>query len=119
MMPTPKRKTAMFAREAFERKYGGQKFDMDNRLDAMAEAARQKVCETFLQAMEEDAPQTAEETQYLVAGMMIGICCVAASIAGDSDRDHAMVRSGIIEMTPWAVDMMRQILDLPPLSDGN
>lgn len=112
---------ATFELEAFRRKYGATAFDEDSRLDMMAERARQYVIGAFLAAGKDEHPQTGEESQYMAGGMLIGVACIMAATLPQTDEAHAAIRASIIQIAPWAVDMMRQIGDdpLPPLSDGN
>ena len=110
----------MYDREAFAKKYNATAFDENDRLNVLAENARRAVISAFLEN-DQGGALNGEEAQCVIAGLLVGVACVAASHFEQTDQSHAAVRSEMIQMAPWAVDMMRQIGDapMPPLSDNH
>lgn len=101
--------------ETFQRLYDAEPFDPTDRHDMMAETARRMLIDTFRASLQDLDAQSGEDVQAILAGLMVGIACVTACQMPISDQSHAAIRSGVIEMVPFSVDMMRDIINLPPL----
>ncbi|MEL7090224.1 MAG: hypothetical protein AAFN94_00680 [Pseudomonadota bacterium] len=104
---------------SFQRKYNATPFDPTNPTDRIAERSRKLLVKAFAEAGRKIKPGEADDLQAMLAGFLVGQICIIAAHMESSDENHASLRAGIIELVPWAVDMMRSIDDLPPLSDGN
>lgn len=104
--------------EVFRRKYNARAFDDDDPCDAIAEAHRRLVVRTFLDGMEAMHPADGEQMQYAIGGMLIGIVNVAGSMIESTDKAHADLRAGLIQMMPWAVDMHRSMEQKDPLPEA-
>ena len=103
----------------FARLYGAKPFDPDDRQDQIGEAARQLLLSTA-------HPVTAliqggEDMPYLLGGLLVGIVQVlqatATSANGMSEEEiDAAIRSSLLEIAPWAVDMARSAEGKEPLA---
>lgn len=103
---------------AFVRKYGSRAFDADKRGDAVAEAARQAMISAFLIQAGDMGGVSGEDVRFIASGLMVGLACVIAAHVPKTDQSHAQIRSSLLQLSPWAVDMMRSIDGMGPLSDA-
>lgn len=105
--------------DRFAEKYDATPFDPDDPFDALGEAARKIVATAFLESLEKVETRNGDELQAVAGGLLIGLIGCLRACAPPSDETDASIRAGLIELTPWAMDMARSVDDLPPLSDGN
>ena len=94
----------------FEEKYGAPPFDPNDPRDARIEA--------FNTAGRNTEAKTAEDTQDIMGGMLAGLACAMSQQMDTSDMNHAVLRAGLLDLIPWAVDLMRSIDGLPPLPEA-
>jgi hypothetical protein len=106
------------ALEAFRRKYDAQAFDSSDSKDALAEEARRLMIRTASDAELHLKAPDGEHLQYMTGGLLLGLICFAAANMKQTDEAHASLRAGLIQMMPWAIDMMRSIDGRPPLADA-
>lgn len=103
----------------FARLYGAKPFDPDDRQDQIGEAARQLLLSTAhpVTALIQDG----KDMPYLLGGLLVGIVQVlqatASSADGMSEEEiDAAIRSSLLEIAPWAVDMARSAEGKEPLA---
>ena len=101
----------------FAAKYGASPFDPDDPLDDMAEKARKLLVRSFRKNLRDLDATTGEEVQAIAGGMLVGLVGVMAAHLEPTDENHAALRAGLIQLVPWAVDMVRSIDGRPPLAD--
>lgn len=105
-------------RDPFIRKYDATPFDPSDRQEALAENARKILVGAFLESVDGVSAEDGDDLRYILGGLLVGLACVMSSHMRADDQSHAALRSSLIEMTPWAVDMMRSIYDLRPLPEA-
>lgn len=91
-------------------------FNPDDPFDATAEKARRVLISAFLEEL--PCVTDAEQYQAVAAGMLVGLLGVLASMAERTDANDAALRSGMIQLIPWAIDMVRSVegrTSLPPI----
>ena len=101
----------------FAERYNATPFDPNNRGDALSERARVVLVDAFLEALSEVDAKNGEDMQSIASGLLVGLICVMMAQMKTSDESHAALRAGLIELIPWAVDLVRTIDDLPPLPE--
>lgn len=99
-------------------KYDALPFDPDDSRDVLAETGRRMLIETAIAAVETKTAPDGEHLQYLLGGLMVGIVQIAVAHIESDDDGWASVRAAMLQMTPWAVDQARSIVDLPPLPEA-
>ena len=102
----------------FERKYDASPFDPTNPRDARSEAARQIIINSFLAAMDEIKTRTPEDVQDIAGGLFVGLVCIMASHIERTDKNDAHLRAGLMQMIPWAIDLMRDMEGKPLLAEA-
>lgn len=90
-----------------------QAFDPNDPIDARADAVRRIVAEAFIK---HDVTITPENAQATLAGLMVALVGVAAACT--KPEGHRDLVVAIQDMTPWAMNMARDLLGLPQLQDN-
>lgn len=103
----------------FEKKYNASPFDPNDPRDAKTEFARTTLLAAFATVLEECEVETGEDLQDIAGGLLVGLVGVLFCYSVSTDENHASLRAGLLQLLPWAVDMVRSIDNLPPLSDNN
>lgn len=98
-------------------KYGAGLFDPDDPSCARAERARKILCLAFAEAASEIDTPDGEAVRDIAGGLLVGLVGILAAHSHGSDEDYAAIRAGLLQLTPWAVDMVRSINGLPTLVD--
>lgn len=107
------------ARQRFKLKYGATPFDPKDPRDARSERARKVLVGAALASMKKLDARTGEDMQDIAGGLLVGLVGVMFSFMESTDANHAALRASLIQLMPWAVDLVRDMEGLPPLSDGN
>jgi len=95
--------------------YGATPFDENDPLDRMAEQARQTMLTAALSSLAHIDARNGEQLQSVAGGLLVGLVCVVGSMAETTDENHAAMRAGLLQLVPWAIDMMRSMEGLGPL----
>ncbi len=103
---------------AFEERYNVPPFDPNDPRDVMSDTARRIMIRAFQEAMHTVDAQSGEDLQDIMGGLLLGLVCVMSAHMETTDQSHAAIRSSLIRLAPWAVDMMRSFDDLPPLAEA-
>ncbi len=102
----------------FREKYDASPFDPADPRDAKSEAARVILIGAFKDALHTVDAQSGEDVQDIMCGLLLGLVCIVSAHVENNDQSHAAIRSSLIQLAPWAVDMMRSIDGLPPLAEA-
>lgn len=103
----------------FARLYGATAFDPDDRQDQIAEHARKVLIGAVIETDATMQLQDGTDTAYLLGGLLVGIVQVIQATTTGRPRDEidAMIRTSIIQIAPWAVDMARSTERKEPLAN--
>lgn len=102
----------------FAEKYNASPFDPNDPRDVRSEKARRVLVRAFIDSGLHTDASTGEDVQDIAAGLLVGLAGVVMAHSDQSDDNHASIRAGLIQIVPWAVDMVRAVDDLPPLSEA-
>lgn len=103
----------------FAEKYSATPFDANNPRDCRSEKARVILTKAYMEVMDTVPVDTGDDLQDVAGGFLVGLVGILAAQMAKTDANHAALRAGIIQLVPWAVDMVRSMDDLPPISDSN
>lgn len=101
----------------FKIRYNASPFDPNDARDARSERARVILVSAFDRALEEMDAQTGEELQDIAGGLLVGSVGVMQALVTNDDATHRAMRDGMIELIPWAMDLIRDMQGLAPLED--
>lgn len=102
---------------AFERLYGATALDPADRQDQIAELARRTLIDAARRTGATMQVRGGEDLPFLLGGLMVGVVQVIQATAGEGPKDEidAAIRSSLMQMAGWAVDMARSAQGLEPL----
>lgn len=96
-------------------RYGAGLFNPNDRSDRIADEARKALVRSYLATLKKHGAKDGDDLSSVAAGLMVGMACVMAGMVKPTDESHAAIRSTLLTMAPWAVDMMRSFYGLPTL----
>ena len=111
-------KLATEHQQKFRRKHDASPFDGSDPRDARSEIARKILVRAFNDALETCDAKTSEDFHDIAGGLLVGLVCITAAHMENTDENHAALRAGLIQLIPWAVDLVRSMSDLPPLPEA-
>jgi hypothetical protein len=101
---------------AFQRLYGAEPFDPNDRQQQLAESARKLLLATAIDTTK--LVQGGQDMPYLLGGLLVGIVQVLQATANPQDDEtDAAIRASIMQIAPWAVDMARSCEGKEPLAN--
>lgn len=103
----------------FQTKYNATPFDSGDPRDVLSERARKIVVGAFIDALDTVDAKTGQDSQDILAGLLVGVVGIMIGSFESTDQNHAAIRASFLQVIPWAVDVVRSMENLPPLSDGN
>ncbi len=103
---------------AFQRLYGAQPFDPNDRLDRIAEAARKTLIRTAIETEATMAVEGGPDLPALLGGLLVGLVQVVQATTFASDQRDAAIRTSIMQLAAWAVDAARSAEGKEPLANG-
>jgi len=101
--------------DTFARMYDAGPFDPNRREDAIAENARRMLLTVAHETAIYERLATNDELTHLLGGLIVGVVQLMQAIYVPGDQSDAAIRSAIMQMTPWAVDMSRAQQGKEPL----
>ncbi|MDZ7906403.1 MAG: hypothetical protein U5N55_11955 [Cypionkella sp.] len=107
-------------KSTFERLYNATPFDPDSREDQIGEAARRTLIKAAIETDVTRSVCNGADMPYLLGGLLVGIAQIMKSAATGipDDEIDAAIRVSIIQVAPWAVDMMRASQGKEPLANA-
>ena len=102
----------------FQRLYQATPFDPTDRQDQIGDAARMAVIDAALQTKLTMGVKGSEDLPALLCGLLVGLVQVMQATSTPSDQADAAIRTSIMQLTPWAVDMARAAEGKEPLANA-